>query len=110
MIFLSDSQSRLYAANYQQCWDMPPLEAEFILLLEAHNRIACTFYDYIRLHAEEKIRASELNSIGLDDDSILKLFLLVQMKQGASSIEFLPNTEETIIVYHQSQVTARLAA
>jgi hypothetical protein len=110
MIFLSDSQSQLYAANYQPCWDMPPLDAEFMPLLEQHNRVARIFYDYIRLHANEKIRASELNDIGVDNDSILKLVLLVQMKQGTGSIEFLQNPDETIIVYHQSQMKASIAA
>jgi hypothetical protein len=110
MIFLSDSQAQLYAANYQPCWDMPPLDAEFMPLLEQHNRVARIFYDYIRLHANEKIRASELNDIGVDNDSILKLVLLVQMKQGTGSIEFLQNPDETIIVYHQSQMKAMIAA
>jgi hypothetical protein len=110
MIFLSDSQAQLYASNYQPCWDMPPLDAEFMPLLEQHNRVARIFYDYIRLHANEKIRASELNDIGVDNDSILTLVLLVQMKQGTGSIEFLQNPDETIIVYHQSQMKAMIAA
>jgi hypothetical protein len=98
--FLSDSESRLFVDNYDLLWNLPAMEQDAIGLMERHNQIALKFYDWIRLHAKDKIRFSDLNDIGVSDDQVFKLILVILIKQGSKSIEIINNPDGFILVYY----------
>lgn len=97
-----DNEFLLYNQSYEALWNLVPLEEPQIQLLQVHNIIALRFYQQIRARVGEKINLSELAELGIPEPAVMKLFVLIQLRQGHKAIEFLNYDDASYIVYSRS--------
>jgi hypothetical protein len=101
MIFFSDSFSSELLNRYDEVWNLVPLDEPTIQQLHPISQTMLRFFDKIRQNVGKKLYLfTDLASLEITPDDALKLFLLVQLKQGHSSILWETNGGDPYLVYN----------
>jgi hypothetical protein len=99
MLFLNSQFAQKALTSYDVLWGEEPREEPSIQLLQPDYQTALRFYDYIRLHAGEKIDINALIAIGINVDAVFELFMLIYLKQP-NTIQMFQNEDITYLVYN----------
>jgi hypothetical protein len=100
-VFLSDPVSLDLFNLYSRIWNLYPIDEPVITELPVLSQTLYRFFSQIRLRAGEKIQLQELCDLCFCDlDTLLKMFLLVQLNQGHESIKI--DAANTHMIYSQS--------